>query len=161
MSSVRSKNTKPELEIRRRLFIMGFRYRLHRQDLVGKPDMVFRKHSTVVFVHGCFWHQHGCRFSQLPTTRREWWKKKLEGNNIRDKKAVAALRSQGWRILMIWECGFRKHGIRNAAALDKIALKTFKFLHSRQGLLRIPQLPRSAKKLLPGKRKVNGREKRR
>ena len=104
MSAVRAKNTKPELEIRRRLFAMGFRYRLHRRALPGTPDMVFPGYRSIVFIHGCFWHYHGCHLSSLPATREDWWKAKLEDNAKRDVAAVSELRSLGWRVLTIWEC---------------------------------------------------------
>lgn len=137
MSSVRSKNTKPELEIRRRLFAMGFRYQLHRKDLPGTPDMVFPKYRAVVFVHGCFWHYHGCHLSSIPKTRRSWWKAKLEGNVRRDSTAISELENLGWRVLTIWECGFRKPGTRRAEALNSISIQAADFLKSTQKLLEI------------------------
>ena len=140
MSSVRARNTKPELEIRRRLFAMGFRYRLHRKDLPGTPDMVFPKYSAVIFVHGCFWHQHGCYRSKLPETRRAWWRAKLEGNRKRDCEVLSSLKKLGWRILAIWECGFRKSKTNRAEALDRIAERAGNFLKSEQTLLEIPVL---------------------
>lgn len=141
MSSVRGKNTKPELEVRHRLFAMGFRYRLHRRDLPGKPDMVFPRHRAVVFVHGCFWHQHGCDRSAIPATRRSWWKKKLEGNRNRDGEVMSRLKELGWRVLVIWECSFRKPGTDRSRALDRIAARAGRFLSNRQSTLEIPRLP--------------------
>ena len=138
MSSVRAKNTKLELEVRRRLFAMGFRYRLHGKNLPGKPDMVFPKYRAVLFVHGCFWHYHGCHLSTLPNIRRSWWKKKLEGNRKRDSKVMSELKDLGWRILVIWECGFRKPKTNRTEALDRIAERAGDFLKSDRNLLKIP-----------------------
>lgn len=139
MSSVRAKNTKVELEIRRRLFAMGFRYRLHRNGLPGTPDMVFPKYHSAVFIHGCFWHYHGCHLSSIPETRRAWWKAKLEETARRDSAAAAELQTLGWRVLTIWECGFRKPGTNRMEALDAISRQTADFLNSEQRLLEIPQ----------------------
>ena len=111
MSSVRSKNTKLELEIRHRLFRCGLRYRLHVKDLPGNPDIVLPKYSVVIFIHGCFWHLHGCERSKLPETRKEWWKEKLESNKKRDMKDVQELKDLRWRIVIIWECSYRKPGM--------------------------------------------------
>jgi DNA mismatch endonuclease, patch repair protein len=142
MSSVRAKNTKLEIEVRRRLFAMGFRYRLHRRTLPGTPDIVFPKYSTVVLVNGCFWHNHGCGLSSLPGTRRTWWKKKLEHNRLRDDQVVAKLRELGWRVLMIWECSFRQSQTNRSDALDKVASQAGRFLKSRESSLEISQLSR-------------------
>jgi len=158
MSSVRAKNTKLELEMRRRLFAMGFRYRLHRKDLPGTPDMVFPKYQAVTFVHGCFWHYHGCHLSSLPATRRSWWKKKLEDNARRDSKTVAELQSLGWRILIIWECGFRKPKTKRAEALNAIAARAADFLKSQQKLLEIPRLSRNGKFNKSGKGGTYGKK---
>jgi len=141
MSSVRGTNTKLELELRHRLFAMGFRYRLHRKDLPGKPDMVFPKLSAVIFVHGCFWHQHGCDRSKLPATRKRWWKAKLEGNRLRDMEALRELSSIGWRVMIMWECSVRQPGVVQAEALDEIANRAAKFLLSTQPCLEIPASP--------------------
>ncbi len=145
MSSVRAKNTKPELEVRRRLFAMGFRYRLHRRALPGTPDMVFPMYTAVIFVHGCFWHSHGCRFSALPQTRRIWWKKKLADNRLRDRRVVARLRELGWRVLIIWECSFRKPRTNRSDALNRVAYRADRFLRSNQSLLEISQLSHCAR----------------
>lgn len=151
MSAVRAKNTKLEIEIRRRLFAQGFRYRLHARDLPGTPDMVLPKYATIIFVHGCFWHYHGCHLSSIPGTRRSWWKKKLEDNVKRDSEAVSELQNLGWRVLIIWECGFRKPKTNRAEALDIIAVRAAGFLKSKRRLLEIPRLSRSRKRLEPGK----------
>ena len=145
MSSVRAKNTRLELEIRSRLFAMGFRFRLHRRDLPGTPDLVFRKYRSVVFIHGCFWHYHGCHLSSVPETRRSWWKTKLEGNAKRDAASVTKLQNLGWRILTIWECGFRRAGTNRTKALDDISVQAADFLKSDRQFLEIPQ-PRHRRK---------------
>ena len=107
MAAVRGKDTKPELLIRRGLHARGLRFRLHARELPGRPDLVFPKHRAVLFVHGCFWHGHDCSLFQLPGTRREFWKAKIEGNRARDEKALAALRALVWRTGVVWECALR------------------------------------------------------
>jgi DNA mismatch endonuclease (patch repair protein) len=105
MSRIRGKDTKPELTVRRMLHSMGYRFRLHRRDLPGKPDIVLPLHGVCIFVHGCFWHLHrNCRDARIPKTRRAWWRKKLEGNAARDKCHSSALRRLGWRVITVWEC---------------------------------------------------------
>ena len=137
MSSVRAKNTKLETEIRRRLFAQGFRYRLHVRDLPGTPDIVLQKYETVIFVHGCFWHYHGCSRSKTPDSRRNWWRKKLKDNRTRDAKAMTDLRLDGWRVVVIWECSVRRPGINRQKALDRVCLRTGKFLRSKRNSLEI------------------------
>ena len=139
MSAIRGKNTKVELEIRRRLFELGFRYRLYRKDLPGTPDMVFPKYRSVIFVHGCFWHYHGCHLSVVPQTRRLWWTTKLQANADRDALAVAALKRLRWRILIIWECGFRRPKTDRAEALDSVAKLAADFLRSQTEFFEIPE----------------------
>ncbi len=105
MSRIRSTDTKPEMTVRRMLTAMGLRYRLHRRDLPGKPDLVFGPRRTVLFVHGCFWHQHpGCRAARIPKGNREFWEKKLSRNTERDAETRKTLISLGWRVLTVWEC---------------------------------------------------------
>jgi DNA mismatch endonuclease, patch repair protein len=105
MRRITAKNTKPELLVRRILYSLGYRYRLHAKDLPGKPDIVFRSRKIAILVHGCFWHQHeSCREGRVPNSRREYWVPKLERNNRRDKENLAALSQLGWRILVVWEC---------------------------------------------------------
>lgn len=105
MALVRSVDTKPEMLVRRLLHRMGYRYRLHRRDLPGSPDLAFMSRRAVVFVHGCFWHRHaGCPLARMPKSRTEFWSSKLEGNRERDARKVAALESVGWRVLTVWEC---------------------------------------------------------
>lgn len=132
MSAVRSKDTKLELAFRRRLFAMGFRFRLHRKGLPGTPDMVFPKYSAVIFIHGCYWHQHSCHLSALPQTRRAWWRKKLMGNRMRDEKNLEELQRLGWRVLTIWECSFRSTGLNREHMLDVMARRAQVFLLSKR-----------------------------
>lgn len=122
MSRIRGKDTKLEMVIRRGLHARGLRYRLHDRMLLGCPDLVFPKYRTAVFVHGCFWHAHGCALSKLPATRQEFWQQKLEGNAARDQTAIAALQTDGWRVLVIWECALRgPQRLPEGAALDRAA----------------------------------------
>ena len=108
MSGIQGKNTKPELTVRRMLFASGYRFRLHRRDLPGTPDIVMPGRKIATFVHGCFWHMHqGCRFAKMPATRPEFWKAKLEANVERDRRAVEKLQMLGWRVLCVWECTTR------------------------------------------------------
>lgn len=105
MSNIKGKNTKPEMVLRRALHQIGFRYVLHDKRLPGKPDMVFPKYRSVVFVHGCFWHQHqGCKNATMPSTRPDFWKNKLQGNVVRDRERIEELKNLGWRVLVVWEC---------------------------------------------------------
>lgn len=105
MSQIGSKNTKPELTVRKYLHSQGFRYGLHNKTLPGKPDLVLRKYKTVIFVHGCFWHGHtGCRYFVIPKTRTDWWVSKIKRNRINDKKNFGLLKSLGWIVISVWEC---------------------------------------------------------
>ena len=113
MSRVRSKNMRPELVVRKLVFALGYRYRLHARDLPGCPDIVFRPRRKVIFVHGCFWHRHpspGCALARMPRSRLDFWKPKLEGNRERDEKNKRALHRAGWRVLTIWECELKNAG---------------------------------------------------
>lgn len=107
MAGIRGKNTKPELLIRSGLHRRGFRFSLHRKDLPGKPDLVLPKYKAVIFVHGCFWHCHNCHLFKWPKSHPDFWRNKIEGNRANDEKAVAQLRRDGWRILVIWECALK------------------------------------------------------
>jgi len=104
MSRIRGKDTKPELLVRKWLWTNDFRYRLHKKELPGKPDIVIRKYNAVLFVHGCYWHRHGCHLTATPKTRRSFWLSKLNGNAERDKHNFDELLKKGWRIAVIWEC---------------------------------------------------------
>lgn len=107
MSRVRSKDTGPEFRVRRVAHALGYRYRLHRRDLPGKPDLVFPGRRKVIFVHGCFWHRHtdpACKLARLPKSRLDFWLPKLQGNRERDLRNQQALRAMGWEVLVVWEC---------------------------------------------------------
>ena len=107
MSGIRSQHTKPEITIRKALHARGFRYSLHPKGLPGKPDIVMPKWKVVIFVHGCFWHRHGCHFSKMPSNNAEFWERKLSGNQLRDARVKQALADLGWRSATIWECATR------------------------------------------------------
>ena len=105
MSAIKSKNTKPEIAVRKLLHSMGYRFRLHRKDLPGSPDIVLPKYKTVIFVHGCFWHRHkNCMYASTPKTRQEFWEAKFRENINRDKLNQENLSSKGWKIIIVWEC---------------------------------------------------------
>ncbi len=121
MSRIRSRDTAPEMHVRKLAHAMGYRFRLHRKDLPGKPDLVFPGRRAAIFVHGCFWHQHPdpqCKNGRRPKTRPEYWDPKLDGNLARDRRNFEALRAQGWRVLVLWECEVEKPGAA-AAALEE------------------------------------------
>ncbi|MCF0253835.1 MAG: DNA mismatch endonuclease Vsr [Duodenibacillus sp.] len=121
MSRIGSRDTGPEMHVRKLLFAQGFRYRLHKAGLPGHPDIVLARYRAVVFVHGCFWHAHGCRLSSKPASRTGYWTPKLARNAERDKEEIAALRAAGWRVLVVWECACPK---RRGPALAQ-ALRDF------------------------------------
>lgn len=109
MSRIGPKNTRPEMIVRQGLHARGFRFRLHRKDLPGRPDLILTKFQSVIFIHGCFWHAHeNCRSFSLPKTKVEFWSEKLSTNKLRDKRNITALVSHGWRVLIIWECETRR-----------------------------------------------------
>ncbi|MCW5235133.1 very short patch repair endonuclease [Verminephrobacter eiseniae] len=108
MSGIKGKNSRPEMLVRRLLFASGYRFRLHRRDLPGTPDIVMPGRKVAIFVHGCFWHLHqGCRYVKMPATRTEFWKAKLNANVECDRRAVGKLQALGWRVLCVWECSTR------------------------------------------------------
>ena len=124
MSLIKSKNTIPELTVRKLVYGMSFRYRLHVKNLPGKPDLVFKKKRKVIFVHGCFWHQHAdssCKIARLPKTRLDYWIPKLTGNNKRDIVIIEELHKLGWQVLVIWECQLK--------SLDNLETILKEFLH--------------------------------
>lgn len=114
MQNVKTKNTAPEIKLRSLLHKNGFRFRVNRKDLPGKPDIVLPKYRTVIFVHGCFWHGHDCPRGQRPQTNADFWNRKIDRNVIRDKSDVSLLESLGWRVLIVWECEIKK---KNEAVL--------------------------------------------
>jgi DNA mismatch endonuclease (patch repair protein) len=109
MAGVKGADTKPELFLRKALHREGLRYRLGGSALPGKPDLVFPSRSAVVFVHGCFWHRHGCSYFKWPTTNKQFWEDKLNANVARDKRAKLALKKLGWTVFEVWECALRKN----------------------------------------------------
>ncbi len=121
MSRIRSKDTKPEMVVRRALHALGYRYRLHRRNLPGAPDIVFPSRRKVIFVHGCFWHGHeGCKVANVPKSRQQYWLEKFARNKVRDHANLEALRQAGWDALVIWEC--------ETKAPERIATKAESFL---------------------------------
>lgn len=109
MSGIKGKDTKPEKVVRSLLHRMGFRFRLHAKGLPGKPDIVLPKYKTVIFVHGCFWHRHKCKLAYIPKTNTAWWTLKFEATIERDMRTVRALRRQGWKPKILWECELRRN----------------------------------------------------
>ncbi len=119
MSKIRSKNTKPEIALRKALFAKGFRYRINYKKLSGKPDIVFPKYKTAIFVHGCFWHGHeGCKISHIPKSNTEFWEHKISTNRERDRNNIMQILSLGWKVLTVWECEISKNNLPDI--LDKI-----------------------------------------
>ena len=129
MAGIRGKNTRPELAIRSALHQRGLRYRIHSSKVFGRPDMVFPSQKAVVFVHGCFWHGHDCRFFRLPKTRADFWRLKIAQNRARDGVVAEQLAAHGWRQLVVWECALRGQG-PNAPVL--IAERVAKWLRSKK-----------------------------
>ncbi|WP_280641795.1 very short patch repair endonuclease [Anaeroarcus burkinensis] len=120
MARIRSHNTKPELIVRSMLHKAGFRFRVNKKTLPGKPDIVLAKYKTVIFVHGCFWHSHpGCRRASLPQTNTEFWKEKLEKNKLRDEKEVEELKELGWSVVIVWTCQLKDKN----SLMEKLLLK--------------------------------------
>jgi DNA mismatch endonuclease (patch repair protein) len=112
MSGIRSKDTKPELFVRRALHAQGFRYRLGGAGLAGRPDLVFPSRKVVVFIHGCFWHRHECRFFKWPANTRDFWGQKINQNAERDSRNLSALEAMGWRVFVMWECELKATGYK-------------------------------------------------
>lgn len=120
MSGIQSKNTKPEMLVRRYLHAQGFRYRLHTRELPGSPDLVLPKYRVVIFVHGCFWHRHAsCRFATQPSSNIERWETKFQINVERDARNVAALQAAGWRVLVVWECELKREPLHRLQRLAR------------------------------------------
>lgn len=119
MSQIKSKDTKPELLVRKFLFSKGLRYRLHNKELPGKPDLTFKKYHVAVFINGCFWHGHNnCKYFVLPKTSTEWWKQKIEETILRDKIAATSLIKLGWNVFTIWECALKRD--KRASTLNNL-----------------------------------------
>lgn len=135
MASIKGRNTKPERQVRQLLHRLGFRFRLHRKELPGKPDVVLPKYNLAIFVHGCFWHQHqNCRFAVMPKTNVAFWSRKLKENFRRDEIAIEQLQKLGWRTLVIWECA-----LKSEATLLKLPLQLNRFIPSKRKRAVIPR----------------------
>lgn len=144
MARVRTRNTAPELILRKQLHRAGFRFRLHRNDLPGRPDIVFPRYRAAIFVHGCFWHGHaGCKLAYEPKTRRKFWQAKFAANRARDDRQAHLLSLGGWRVLTVWECG-----LRDARVRDRTVARVEGWLRSRS---RRGQVPASVNRVLSGK----------
>lgn len=116
MGRIKAEGSRPEMAVRKHLHRAGFRFRLHRKDLPGRPDLTLRRYSAVVFVHGCFWHRHaGCSYAYTPKSRVEFWREKFSANVRRDAEVQSRLRSAGWRVAVVWECA-----LRDKAAVDHL-----------------------------------------
>lgn len=108
MARIRSKDTKPEIAVRSLIHRLGFRFRLHRKDLPGKPDIVLARHRKIILVHGCFWHGHTCKLASKPKSNQTYWSAKILNNQARDARNLLALQAQGWTVLELWECEVRR-----------------------------------------------------
>ena len=136
MSSVGQKDTSPETLLRSALHRAGLRYRLHDKKLPGSPDLVFPRFRAVIFVHGCFWHSHGCYRSTIPKSRRRFWESKFRANRSRDERDSALLRKRGWRVLVVWECAL----IGKQAMLPNEVVELIRFwLAGKEALMEIPE----------------------
>ncbi|MFN3590955.1 MAG: very short patch repair endonuclease [Thermaurantiacus sp.] len=124
MAGIRGSDTRPELTLRRALHARGLRYRLHDRRLPGTPDLVLPRWRAVIFVHGCFWHGHGCRLFKWPATRSEWWREKIKANIARDIRNTAALGAAGWRVFTVWECELRSDPAATVARVHDIVTAT-------------------------------------
>ena len=125
MSRIRGKDTTPEMLVRRWLWKNGYRFRLHRKDLPGKPDIVLPRFRAVILVNGCFWHRHGCRASANPASRQDFWTAKFQENVNRDRRNKEDLLQRGWRVMVIWECSLRGKD----ADLEQVGRQTVDFLN--------------------------------
>lgn len=123
MAAVKSKNTSPELVVRKALHRLGYRFALHSASLPGKPDLVFRYRRKIILIHGCFWHGHACRWGRTPKTNRSFWRTKVDNNRARDRRIVGKLRRDGWSVMTVWQCQTR--------TLEKLVEKMVRFLESR------------------------------
>lgn len=123
MSRIRSKNTKPEIILRSALHQLGYRFRIHRKDLPGKPDLVLPKYNTAIFVHGCFWHYHKeCREGRIPNSHSGYWKEKLEKNQENDRKNFMFCIDAGWKVIVVWECELEKQFETTIEKIEKTIL---------------------------------------
>jgi len=121
MSRIRAKNSRPEVFLRQGLHALGFRFRLHAKDILGKPDIVLPKYHALIIVHGCFWHGHGCRYCKTPKTNTVFWQDKIQSNKLRDARTLQFQLDAGWRCLVVWECAVRR-AKKKPIELDIVAL---------------------------------------
>lgn len=142
MSQVGQRDTAPEMALRRELHALGLRYRLHDRRLAGSPDIVFPAKKCAVFVHGCYWHCHGCRLSTVPKTRTEFWVAKFAANRERDERVVASLLSDGWRVLTVWQCS-----LRTAGDVSRVARKVEAWLVGGSARREVPSSAAASTKL--------------
>lgn len=138
MSGIRGKDTSPELMIRKGLFRMGYRYRLHCPDIPGKPDIVFPKYRALVLVNGCFWHGHGCHLFKWPKSRQTFWRDKISGNVERDRRNLEKYHELGWRVLVVWECAIKG---KHREPVDELMRSISDWLSGGVGDLQIPEKP--------------------
>lgn len=141
MSAVRSKNTSPEILVRKILFARGFRFRLHVRTLPGVPDIVLPRYRTVIFVHGCFWHGHDCYLFKTPRTRADFWMSKIAGNRVRDERNALSLATEGWRVLTIWECALRGPFRRTPDETGDILCALLRCEHSQPAIAELRHVP--------------------
>ena len=124
MAAIKSRDTKPEVAIRKLLHAAGFRFRLHREDLPGRPDIVLSRYKTVVFVNGCFWHQHlGCKLASNPSSRPEYWRAELDRNVERDRHSYTSLTNLGWKVIVVWECEIRRNASNVAEHIERLIIE--------------------------------------
>jgi len=135
MASVKGKNTRPEMLIRRMLHKEGFRFRIHRKDLPGNPNIVLPKHNALILVNGCFWHGHTCNRSTLPKTNTSFWEEKIEKNVARDKNNISKLLAEGWRVCVIWECAVKP---KKALDANQVSLRISSWIKSKNNYYEIP-----------------------
>lgn len=127
MAAVKSKNNPFEIYIRKLLFKEGFRFRLHQKNILGKPDITLKKYKTLIFINGCFWHQHKCNAGSIPKTNTDFWTKKLLGNLQRDQKNIESLISAGWNIIIVWECSYKGKAKLGEEYLKKKLIDNLRF----------------------------------
>lgn len=136
MSKVGQRNTGPEMKLRRSLHKIGLRYRLHDKSLPGSPDIVFPQFRAVLFVHGCFWHRHGCKATTTPGTNMDFWRKKFDDNMARDRRDIEVLQNEGWRVAVVWECALKsKH-----ADSDEVARLVSEWLKAGNKFKSVPEV---------------------
>ena len=137
MAAIKGRNTRPEMLVRRALHTAGFRYRLHVANLPGKPDLLFPKYKAVIFVQGCFWHQHQCAMFHWPKTRTEWWKQKISSNRAHDEAVQDKLRELGWRVLLVWECALKG---KKKLPLPQLTNKITNWLQNGSSFAELPEV---------------------